>query len=191
MKKRLMSLFLLSGGILLASCSSKNIEYRYPEKVKGRYTMPSPDTEAEKKDTVFNRDLLTLKIGGKDNDEVKPESGKEEQSVRYQSQKTDSSVFLWQAAVNILSAYPLSSASKSGGLILTEWHNAEKPNEQQKITAVILPGTTEKDSLKIVVFSRVKAESGEWIEKGVDAKVAEILERDILLKMKQLKKAAK
>ena len=50
---------------LISACQNTAVEYKYPEKVKGRYEMASEKTEAEKNDTVFNKEYLTFRLNEK------------------------------------------------------------------------------------------------------------------------------
>lgn len=180
----------------LAACQgSPDIEYRYPEKINGKYYIPLEQEQAESVGTIFDDDL-TLSLGGME--KKKPEiipAARPEPAVKTVkpaaavSVPASSSADLFQAAVSVLSAYPLASASRADGLVVTEWYAAAEPGEQLKATAVIMPEDGTKNALKVIVFRRIQDTSGAWIEKGHDAKVAQFLEHDILVKMQQLTKS--
>lgn len=181
---------------VLAACQgSPDIEYRYPEKINGRYYIPLEQEQAESIGTIFDDDL-TLSLGGTEKKKPAAVPAARLQPAVKTAEKPVVAVpacaggDLFQAAVSVLSAYPVASASRTDGLVVTEWYPAPEPGEQLKATAVVMSEGGSKNALKVVVFRRIQDTSGAWIEKGHDAKVAQFLEHDILMKTRQLEKSA-
>ena len=65
---------------------------------------------------------------------------------------------LWRSAVDVLDFVPLTNASYSGGIIITEWFSSEKNNEntnrELKITVRFVSNEIRADALKVIVFEK-------------------------------------
>ena len=65
---------------------------------------------------------------------------------------------LWRSAVNVLDFVPLTNASYSGGIIITEWfsaeNNTESTNRELKITVQFMSNEIRADSLKVIVHRK-------------------------------------
>ena len=65
---------------------------------------------------------------------------------------------LWRGAVDVLDFVPLTNASYSGGIIVTEWfsseNNTESTNRELKITVRFMSNEIRADALKILVFEK-------------------------------------
>lgn len=189
--------FFLACTALAACQGGPDIEYKYPEQINGKYYIPLEQEQAQSAGTIFDGDL-TLSLGGREKAKSETVSAARLQPAVYAekipvasvSVPASSSADLFQAAVSVLSAYPLASASRADGLVVTEWYAAAEPGEQLKATAVVMPEGGSKNALKVIVFRRIQDASGAWTEKGHDAKVAQFLEHDILMKTQKLKKSA-
>lgn len=152
---------------LISACQNTAVEYKYPEKVKGRYEMPSEKTEAEKNDTVFNKEYLTFRLNEKKEEKeeavqtfVKPEISPEK---------------LWTSMLHVLSQYPILIVQKDQ-IVVTDWFtDPEKTDRQLKINAV----KTGSD-LKITVLCRKKDKNGTWINQKNDATLADKIKNDIV-----------
>ena len=63
---------------------------------------------------------------------------------------------LWRSAVNVLDFVPLTNASYSGGIIITEWfsaeNNTESTNRELKITVQFMSNEIRADAIKVLVF---------------------------------------
>lgn len=155
------------------ACSSVPVEYKYPEKVKGKYEMPSERVEEEKQDTFF----------GKKGFNLFPEKKVSESGIGVNT-------YLWQGTLETLSFMPLASADPFGGVIITDWYAPEEtPSERFKINALILTKTLRADGLKVTVFRQIK-EKGTWVDVKTDPAVALKMENAILTKARQLRLAA-
>ena len=65
---------------------------------------------------------------------------------------------LWRSAVNVLDFVPLTNASYSGGIIITEWfsseNNTESTNRELKITVRFMSNEIRADAIKVLVFEK-------------------------------------
>ena len=65
---------------------------------------------------------------------------------------------LWRSAVDVLDFVPLTNASYSGGIIITEWFssesNTENTNRELKITVRFLSNEIRADAIRILVFEK-------------------------------------
>ena len=65
---------------------------------------------------------------------------------------------LWRSAVDVLDFVPLTNASYSGGIIITEWFSAEKnsesSNRELKITVRFVSNEIRADALKVLIFEK-------------------------------------
>ena len=65
---------------------------------------------------------------------------------------------LWRSAVNVLDFVPLTNASYSGGIIITEWfsseRNTENTNRELKITVQFVSNEIRADAIKVLVFEK-------------------------------------
>ena len=95
---------------------------------------------------------------------------------------------LWRGAIEILDFVPLTNASYSGGIIITEWfsseNNAENTNRELKITVRFMTNEIRADAIKILVFEKLCAQNNNCKTKKIKSK----LEGE--LKLAILKKAA-
>ena len=70
---------------------------------------------------------------------------------------------LWRSAVEVLDFVPLTNASYSGGIIITEWfsseNNTESTNRELKITVQFVSNEIRADALKILVFEKICLQS--------------------------------
>ena len=65
---------------------------------------------------------------------------------------------LWRGAIDVLDFVPLTNASYSGGIIITEWFssesNTESNNRELKITVRFMTNEIRADALKVLVFEK-------------------------------------
>ena len=65
---------------------------------------------------------------------------------------------LWRGAIDVMDFVPLTNASYSGGIIITEWfsseNNSENTNRELKITVRFMTNEIRADALKITVFEK-------------------------------------
>ena len=62
---------------------------------------------------------------------------------------------LWRSSVEVLDFVPLTNASYSGGIIITDWYSEKNsPNKSIKISIRFLTNEVRSDALDIKIFSR-------------------------------------
>jgi len=65
---------------------------------------------------------------------------------------------LWRGAVDVLDFVPLTNASYSGGIIITEWFSAENnsgsTNRELKLTVRFMSNEIRADALEVIVFEK-------------------------------------
>ena len=70
---------------------------------------------------------------------------------------------LWRSAVEVLDFVPLTNASYSGGIIITEWfsseNNTESTNRELKITVRFVSNEIRSDALKVLIFEKTCMQS--------------------------------
>ena len=95
---------------------------------------------------------------------------------------------LWRGAVDVLDFVPLTNASYSGGIIITEWfsseNNSESTNRELKITVQFMSNEIRADAIKVLVFEKSCVQNNNCKTKKIKSK----LEGE--LKLAILKKAA-
>ena len=94
---------------------------------------------------------------------------------------------LWRGAIDVFDFVPLTNASYSGGIIITEWFSSENNstnNRELKITVRFMTNEIRADALKILVFEK-KCDPGNSCK---TKKIKSKLESE--LKLAILKKAA-
>ena len=149
---------------ILSGCGTVPVEYKYPEKVKGKYEMPNERTEAFF--DFFSKDKA-------------PET------------QIGVNSYLWQSALKTLSFMPLSSADPFGGVIITDWYSPPSfPKERFKLNVLILTDTLRADGLKVTVFRQVKDEKNEWKDIKSDPAVALRMENAILAGARRMRMSA-
>ena len=93
---------------------------------------------------------------------------------------------LWRASIEIFDFVPLTNASYSGGIIITDWFSAENKNSENtrdlKITVKFLSNEIRADAVDVTIFEKVCI-----VEKCDTKKVQSKLEKEIKLAI--LKKA--
>ncbi len=65
---------------------------------------------------------------------------------------------LWRGAVDVLDFVPLTNASYSGGIIITEWFSAENnsgsTNRELKLTIRFMTNEIRADAIQVIVFEK-------------------------------------
>ncbi len=65
---------------------------------------------------------------------------------------------LWRGAVDVLDFVPLTNASYSGGIIITEWfsaeNNSENTNRELKLTVRFMSNEIRADAIQVLVFEK-------------------------------------
>ena len=151
---------------LLAGCEGAVVENRFDELAK--------------RETVFGEDsggLGGVLFGG---DDARQTEGQGGPAVN---------AFLWRAALDTISFFPLSSADPFGGVIITDWYG-DTPNatERFKVNVVILTQDLTADGVSARVFRQVLDNSrAEWVDASVDPNTPAKLENAILQRARELR----
>ena len=163
-----------SGFFALAGCKGADVEYKYPEKVRGKYEMPSERNKADRENKLFGSDGFALFYKEK----------------HEESSALGVNVYLWRAALETLSFMPLASADSAGGVILTDWYEAAK-GERFKMTVLITSKSLRADALKVSVFKQILNDRGEWSDAAADPVLTKDTENAVLTRARQLYLATK
>ena len=98
--------------------------------------------------------------------------------------------YLWRASLDTVSFMPLASADPFGGVIITDWYEAEeKPNERFKVNIFILDKQLRSDGIKVKVFRQL-SKGGKWVDTQVSDNTGPQMEDAILTRARQLRVAA-
>ena len=96
---------------------------------------------------------------------------------------------LWRASVEILDFVPLTNASYSGGIIITDWFDGgSNDNRDLKITVRFLTNEIRSDALRVTVHERICSESNNCSTKLIDSKITDEIQIAILKKAAILQK---
>ena len=97
---------------------------------------------------------------------------------------------LWRATVEILDFVPLTNASYSGGIIITDWFNggAEDQNRNLKITVKFLSNEIRSDSIKVDVHEKICVSQNNCTTSLVKSQVSNEIKVAILKKAAFLEK---
>jgi hypothetical protein len=142
---------------------------------------PAPDKEVEEpvRESIFGEGGLTLFDGEKK--EPRGSGG---------SRSIGVNVFLWRAALDTMSVWPISSADPFGGVILTDWYSPPKAsNERFKMNIYILDRTLRADGLRVSVFRQIKAGNNVWQDAAVQPGTSTKLEDAILMRARQFRRS--
>ena len=67
---------------------------------------------------------------------------------------------MWRASLELIDFVPLTTVDYSGGIIITDWYSDNiKNNESIKITIRFLSNEIKSDSLKILVYNKICADT--------------------------------
>lgn len=140
--------------------------------------MPTPDpVEEPERETIFGPGGLT-DLFNDDQSKNKADGGR----------SIGVNVFLWRAALDTMSVWPIMSADPFGGVIITDWHAPpETPNERFKMNIYILDRALRADGIRVSVFRQIKNVSNNWQDTGVRPGTARKLEEAILMRARQFR----
>jgi len=163
----------LASLVFITSCETYKGEAKYP--TGADRTTTGGDIYGER-ESVFGKDGLSI-FGGKDD---KKDDGSNGIGVNS---------YLWRASLDTVSFMPLASADPFGGVIITDWYEAEeKPNERFKVNIFILDKQLRSDGVKVKVF-RQKMTGGKWVDTQVSDNTGPQMEDAILTRARQLRVA--
>ena len=92
---------------------------------------------------------------------------------------------LWRGAIDVFDFVPLTNASYSGGIIITEWFSSEKDstdNRELKITVRFMTNEIRADAVKILVFEKKCDQVNNCKTKKIKSKLESELKLAILKK---------
>ena len=96
---------------------------------------------------------------------------------------------LWRATLDIIDFIPLTTVDYSGGLIISDWYNDGKnQNEAIKISVRFMSNEIRSDSLKIQVFKKNCSAQNNCATNLITSSISEELIRSILAKAVELDK---
>ncbi len=101
---------------------------------------------------------------------------------------------MWRASLDILDFMPLTNASYSGGIIITDWYsdtNSSNEKESIKISIKFISNEIRADAIKIQVYKKLCAAFENCAVMDSKNKLNEELKIAILKKASQLDKADK
>jgi len=61
---------------------------------------------------------------------------------------------MWRATIDILDFMPFDNADYGGGVIITDWYNADTSNDSIKIMVQFLSNEIRADGLKVIVYKK-------------------------------------
>lgn len=157
----------------ISACSKYQGEAKYPT---GADRTTTGGDIYGKRESIFGKGGLSF--GGKD--EAKDDG----------STGIGVNSYLWRASLDTVSFMPLASADPFGGVIITDWYEAEeKPNERFKVNIFILDKQLRSDGVKVKVF-RQQMKGGKWVDTQVSDNTGPQMEDAILTRARQLRVAA-
>ena len=169
-------MFLMAAVVCMtASCESGQVEYKYPQKIKGQYEMVTQEEAKQKNDTIFDKKYLTFtshkrQEGAKEDKTIQPIEKKEiKEASAFEEQP------LWANALPVLSRYPIAEI-RQDSIVMTEWFSdPDNSSRQLKINAV-----KTGENVRITVLCRQKDKNGEWINQKNDEALADKIKNDIV-----------
>ena len=96
---------------------------------------------------------------------------------------------LWRASLDILDFVPITNASYSGGILITDWYDDGEKEEAIKITIRFLSNEIRADAINVTIYQKNCRAYKECQANNLDGKIKEELQLAILKKASQLKKA--
>lgn len=95
--------------------------------------------------------------------------------------------YLWLAALDTVSSFPIAQVDSSGGVILTDWFiNPDAPTERLKLSVYILDRVLRADALNVSVV-RQELLNGVWVNAPVREGTVLQVEDAILARAREIK----
>ena len=95
---------------------------------------------------------------------------------------------LWRASLDILDFVPITNASYSGGILITDWYDDGEKEEAIKITIRFLSNEIRADAINVTIYQKNCRAYKECQANNLDGKIKEELQLAILKKASQLEK---
>ena len=164
-KSYFLYIFIFSGFFLVSCGKNINVEQLSEEE---RIYMPRDRIRLSK--TKAGRGLLS--------DLFKSKSSEDEDSNKLSRVNN----YLWQASLDVLSNFPLSSVDSSSGLIITDWYSSEKePQNRFKITVLIMSNEISANAVKVKIHKQA-IKNSRWINQNIEDTKTLAIERKIIQK---------
>ena len=96
---------------------------------------------------------------------------------------------LWRASLDILDFMPITNASYSGGIIITDWYDENDSQNSVKITVKFLSNEIRPDGLQVTVYKKNCKSFESCQSNKEDGKINSELKFAILKKAAQIEKA--
>ena len=96
---------------------------------------------------------------------------------------------LWRASLDILDFMPITNASYSGGIIITDWYDENDTKSSVKITIKFLSNEIRPDGLEVLVYKKNCKSFESCQSNKEDGKINNELKFAILKKATQIEKA--
>tara|TARA_B110000971_G_scaffold197744_1_gene213787 strand:+ start:69 stop:533 length:465 start_codon:yes stop_codon:yes gene_type:complete len=97
---------------------------------------------------------------------------------------------LWRASLDILDFVPITNASYSGGILITDWYDDKEKNEAIKITIRFLSNEIRPDAIDVIVYKKNCKAFENCQTNNLNGSIKEELKIAILRKASQIKKAS-
>ena len=160
--------FLSVAALLTASCESGSVEYKYPEKIKGKYEMVTAEEAERRNDTFIDKKRLTFNFN-------KTTEEKKDRPVEKTEQVVSENRPLWKNVLPVLSRYPVAEI-RQDAFMTTEWFSdPENASRQLRINAV-----KTGEGVQVTVLCRQKDKNGEWVNQKNDEALADKIKDDIV-----------
>jgi len=98
---------------------------------------------------------------------------------------------LWRASLDILDFVPITNASYSGGILITDWYDDKEKNEAIKITIRFLSNEIRPDAIDVIVYKKNCKAFENCQTNNLNSSIKEELKIAILRKASQIEKASR
>ena len=98
---------------------------------------------------------------------------------------------LWRASLDILDFVPITNASYSGGILITDWYDDKEKNEAIKITIRFLSNEIRSDAIDVFVYKKNCKAFENCQTNNLNSSIKEELKIAILRKASQIEKASR
>ncbi len=113
--------------------------------------------------------------------------GVSEASLQDQTVTLGFNGYLWRAALDTTSKFPIQQVDSRAGIINSDWMTTpDAPEERIRVTVYILDKNLRADAVRVEVFRQVLNE-GNWVAAPVQAGTALKLEEAILVRARELR----
>lgn len=168
------SLIIMGAVTLLTACSGLEAD---PDTT---YPIDPEHARAERRGKITGEDGLQLFGGSSRRKAGVVESGAGAVSVNS---------YLWTATLDTVSFMPLASTDPFGGVIITDWYEAEDtPGERFKLHVVIRDRALRADAVKVSVFKQLfDTDTAQWRDAAAKPGLSREFEDIILTRARELK----